>query len=100
MKVWIQKWEEAESGWGSRPDGYTVHRTEADIRRFFDAMRAKEAARGYGPNNVPESYTRLCGKAYEAEITDEQEILKLETCGHGYWGSGGNKYPPSSHAWG
>ena len=97
MNVWIQKWEESERGWGTRPDGYTVHSSRGDVDAFFQAMRASEAEKGHGAGNPPDEYSRPVGSPYEAKITDQALVDKLEASEHGCWGSGGNAYPPSIH---
>lgn len=39
------RWTESEAGWGQRPDGFTVHRDEAEVKRYIDAYWAAEKAR-------------------------------------------------------
>lgn len=91
--VWIQKWEESEAGWGTRPDGYTIHARKEDITAFLDRMRLQEASAGFGPDNVPETYSRPCGRPYQAEITEAVTLAKLSSSEHGIWGPNGNRYP-------
>ncbi len=47
-----QVWEESESGWGTRPDGYSLHLTDDDrkafIKEYWDGM----------PKMVPDEYSR------------------------------------------
>ena len=97
MKVWIQKWEESERGWGTRPDGYTLHKSRGDINLYLKAMRDRETAwmkqTGSAPNYVPDEYSRPCGEPYEADITDEALLKKLDESEHGCWGNTGNRYP-------
>ena len=54
----VQKWEESERGWGSRPDGYSLHLTDADrrayITEYWDGM----------PDEVPDEYSRPDGTPY------------------------------------
>lgn len=63
--VIVQKWEESERGWGSRPDGYSLHLTEehrvAYIKAYWDRM----------PDEPPDEYSRPDGSLYEAEIPIE-----------------------------
>lgn len=92
--VWIQKWEESEAGWGVRPDGYTIHARREDITAFLDRMRLREAAAGFGPDNVPHEYTRPSGEPYQAEIVDPVVLAQLTTSENGMWGPGRNNYPP------
>ncbi len=54
----VQKWEESERGWGCRPDGYSLHRPDADrvafIREYWDRM----------PDEAPDEYSRPDGAPY------------------------------------
>ena len=97
MKIWVQKWEESERGWGTRPDGYTIHKSQKDIGLYLKAMRDQETAwaiqAGGGAVFVPDEYSRPSGNPYEAEITDVALIQKLEGSQYGCRGSG--SYPPS-----
>lgn len=34
-QVIVQKWEESERGWGTRPDGYSIHPDDAARKRFM-----------------------------------------------------------------
>ena len=67
-----QQWEESERGWGARPDGYSLHLTQKDldsyVKSYWDAM----------PNEVPEEYSRPCGKPYLVKVGDKKfkEIKK------------------------
>ncbi len=90
--LWVQKWEESEAGWGTRPDGYTLHRSKSDIDAFLGAMRDREAAKGYGPGNPPPEYNRPCGEPYEMSTTDEVLYQKVVSSPNGLWGHG--DYPP------
>ena len=88
MKYIIQKWEESERGWGTRPDGFSIHKTDADriqyIRNYSKSL----------PDEAPDEYSRLDGTPYEVELTDEQ--LK-ELVGEGNYSFGwrvfSRKYP-------
>lgn len=86
MRVWVQKWEESEAGWGCRPDGFTLHAKKEHIDEFLKDMRAREM-KGQPPGYVPEEYSRPCGEPYEAEI--EEPALKKGS--KGVWGHG--EYP-------
>lgn len=63
--VIVQKWEESELDWGTRPDGYSLHLTEPDrlafIQEYWDGM----------PAETPEEYSRPDGTAYLAEVSRE-----------------------------
>ena len=61
-EVIVQKWEESELGWGTRPDGYSLHMTDADreafITEYWDGM----------PDEVQDEYTRPDGTSYKATV--------------------------------
>lgn len=63
--VVVQKWEESELGWGTRPDGFSLHLTDADrksfIKAYWDSM----------PNAVPDEYSRPDGDPYEIQVDDK-----------------------------
>lgn len=71
-----QEWLESERGWGIRPDGYSLHVSEADrvafIREYWDRM----------PDHVPDEYSRPCGNP---ELVDIDEALydELKTSRNG-----------------
>lgn len=82
----VQKWEESERGWGSRPDGFTLHLNEADrrafIRAYWDTM----------PDEVPDEYSRPSGTPYEWNA-DEATYARVQASTNGTWGHG---TPPGS----
>lgn len=57
----VQKWTESERGWGCRPDGYSLHLSEADraafIKTYWDGM----------PDEVPDEYSHPDGTPYTFE---------------------------------
>jgi hypothetical protein len=52
MNAFVMEWLESEKGWGTRPDGYSLHPTkeacEQYIRNYWLTM----------PNEVPDEYSR------------------------------------------
>lgn len=62
VRVIVQKWEESERGWGTRPDGYSIHPDEDALFRYIEAYRAKL------PEEIPDEYERPCGTPYLAEV--------------------------------
>lgn len=85
--LWVQKWEEVESGWGTRPDGYTLHRQKEDIAAFLVEVQKRQAAQGHG------DYSRLDGDPYEWDCADEKLVEKVLNSPNGIWGPGGNNAP-------
>jgi len=67
--VVLQEWLESERGWGTRPDGCSLHRDEESRERFIA---------GYWqgmPDAVPDEYSRPIGEptiAYVDKKTYEQ----------------------------
>lgn len=93
MKVWIQKWEESERDWGTRPDGFTVHARREDIAAFVKVLREREQ-KGHSAGWVPDEYSRPCGAPYVADIQDPEFLKRLTAVPHGLWGQG--REPPSA----
>lgn len=62
-----QNWREFERGWGSRPDGYTLHLDEAGRERFVDEFLRKQDQRAGG--HVPDEYSRPWGDATIVEVS-------------------------------
>lgn len=81
--VLCQCWEESERGWGTRPDGYSLHRSEEDLRRFirryWDSMPDDNSP-------IPYEYSRPVGDPYLALVSKEfyDKLLNSENP-HGCW---------------
>ena len=60
--VVVQKWEESEAGFGTRPDGFSLHLSEADreafIKDYWDSM----------PDETQPEYSRPDGTPYLADV--------------------------------
>lgn len=65
--VIAQKWEESELGWGTRPDGFSIHLSEEDRQKFVQNYWADM------PQKLPDTYSRPVGVA--KEISVESELL-------------------------
>ena len=63
--VVCQKWEESERGWGTRPDGYSLHLSDTDREAFI-----KDYWAGM-PNAVPDEYSRPDGTPYVCDADSE-----------------------------
>lgn len=88
-EVIVQKWEESERGWGSRPDGFSLHLTDEDRKAYI-----KEYWAGM-PKETPDEYERPDGTPYKAEVSDSV-FAKVKASKNGirdyhneYPGSGG-----------
>lgn len=74
--VIVQKWEESEEGWGTRPDGYSLHLSDKDrgqfIEDYWDSM----------PDEVQEEYSRPDGEPYRATVLARLfNKVKKSSCG-------------------
>jgi hypothetical protein len=67
-KVICQKWEESERGWGTRPDGYSLHVDEAARLRFVAEFWRKQKQR-LG-EETPDEYSRQCGAPFACPVSD------------------------------
>lgn len=85
-----QNWTESERGWGTRPDGYTLHFAEscrlAFIKEYWDGM----------PDEVPDEYSRSEGEPFVVRI-DEEHYQALDKDkregGNGIWGAYNGRIP-------
>lgn len=86
-KVICQQWEETERGWGTRPDGYSMHLTEEDRAAFVKAYYAEFN----NEDKAPDCYTRTSGEPFEMEIDESthSDLLARRIRGQvGIWGDG------------
>ena len=62
LEIICQDWLESERGWGTRPDGYSLHLTLGDrdnyVKNYWDKM----------PDSVPDEYSRPEGNPYKKEV--------------------------------
>lgn len=65
--VIVQNWEESERGWGTRPDGFTVHINREQHRLYVDWYY-----KTFNSETVaPDEYTRVSGDPMEIEVPHE-----------------------------
>lgn len=74
--AYCQKWEESERGWGTRPDGYCLHKTREEVDRYIKQYWESL------PNTVgvPDEYDRPYGEPYACEV-DQETYDKLQEVG-------------------
>lgn len=65
--VFVQNWEESERGWGTRPDGFTVHISKEQWHTYVDWYNTTFNSE----KTIPDEYTRVCGKPREVQVSDE-----------------------------
>lgn len=84
--VLAQDWEESERGWGTRPDGFTLHLTldahKAYVEAFWKRQRAQLG------EATPDEYTRTCGDPKLVEVSEKiyRKLVKHKAK-NGLWGS-------------
>lgn len=82
--VVLQLWEESERGWGVRPDGFTLHLTMEDHKRFVaDFWKRQKEVCG---EETPDEYTRTCGDPKSITVGPETfNRLVAAQSDHGIW---------------
>lgn len=72
--AFLDTWTESESGWGQRPDGCTIHLTEADYKKYVNAYWNRM------PKSVPDEYSRPDGRLREVVLSDKlfKEVKKTK----------------------
>ncbi|QQG45187.1 MAG: hypothetical protein HYW89_04285 [Candidatus Sungiibacteriota bacterium] len=91
-RVVCQKWLESERGWGTRPDGYSLHLTDKEreqfIKEYWDRM----------PDQAPDEYSRDDGDPYVCEVS-EAIFKKIKESRNGIrcWGTA--PYPGGTDGW-
>lgn len=76
-RVWCQGWEESERGWGTRPDGYSLHLTQEDVKLYIKAYADSL------PPEVPDEYSRPAGSPYETFVSASTYRRIQRATGHG-----------------
>lgn len=64
-RLLCQKWLESEQGWGTRPDGYSLHMNDLDRETYVDEYWETM------PKEVPQEYSRPDGTAYWCPVSEE-----------------------------
>lgn len=64
--VYCQNWLETEAGWGQRSDGYSLHLTEEDGKKYIADYW------GTMPDSTPSEYSKPQGDIYRAFINEEE----------------------------
>lgn len=88
-EIVCQKWEESERGWGTRPDGFSLHVSLESLGRYIRTYNATM------PPVAPSEYSRPDGIPYPVGVSDEilQEVTESDDgvryYGNNYPGSGG-----------
>lgn len=79
-EVMCQTWEESEKGWGTRPDGFSLHVTMSGLKEYITAYWQQM------PNEAPDEYSRPSGAPYRTGAADSILCLLEENGGsQRYW---------------
>ena len=63
----LQAWEESEQGWGTRPDGYSLHTDTTQLKKYLEKdQKQKEKSK-----TVPHEYSRTCGNPRVVMVNDD-----------------------------
>lgn len=75
-EAYMIPWEESERGWGTRPDGCSLHTSEEESRLFVKEYNDTL------PDEVQDEYSRPAGKVRKVQLADEIHE-RLEKLGDG-----------------
>lgn len=82
--VVCQLWDESERGFGRRPDGWSVHKSEVDHKAFCKEYWDRQPK---GP--APAEYTAECGSPFLMDLDARSKLYKsLMKSKNGVWGEG------------
>lgn len=70
VEIVQMSWEESERGWGTRPDGYSIHKSVADCQQFVKEYWDKM------PDAVPDEYSRPAGTPYAVSVDSTSQTYK------------------------
>jgi hypothetical protein len=70
------KWIESERGWGTRPDGYSLHNRMEDYRAFVAEYWASM------PSSTPDEYSRPLEQPHSVTVT-HQLYAQIQTSNNG-----------------
>ena len=69
MKVFYETWTESERGWGTRPDGCSLHIDKAERDRYVKEYWDKQPS-----GEPPDEYSRPDGGGEYIEIPDDHPV--------------------------
>lgn len=67
LALYAIEWEESERGWGTRPDGFSFHRSPEEATQYLNEFYARQ------PKEVPDEYSRPINKV--AKLIEVSESL-------------------------
>lgn len=77
---YIETWTESERGWGTRPDGISIHKSKEDYQIYMEKFCKEQSS------EVPDEYSRADSKLRVANISDRlYEKMTLSKNGIRIW---------------
>lgn len=68
-----QEWEESERGWGTRPDGFSLHLDAEHHKKYVVEANKRQhefyKSHGLAEGHVPDEYTRVSGDPVTVNVT-------------------------------
>lgn len=94
--VVLQTWTESESGWGCRPDGWSLHLSLDDCKKFIAAHDRRQheyfLSTGLKEGQVPAEYTRADDG--NTLVTVSSRVYRKMVKRSNYYGINGNGNNP------
>lgn len=66
----IQMWLESERGWGTRPDGFSIHLSNTNCKKYCEEYWVEEKKRNAKSLYAPDEYSREDGEPKVIEVQD------------------------------
>ncbi|NCQ51521.1 hypothetical protein GW796_06425 [archaeon] len=73
FSLYAIEWEESERGWGTRPDGFSFHRSVEEAEEYLKDFISKQ------PKEVPDEYSRPVGKAKLMEVSEDLHEFVMQS---------------------
>ena len=72
--ILLQFWEESERGWGTRPDGASLHINISSLKNYNENIYMDRDS-----SQIPNEYDRIVGSPIEACVSDDlYNIVSIE----------------------
>jgi hypothetical protein len=75
QKLFVVEWEEYEKGWGPRPDGYSVHVSEANRAAYVE---------NYGSTPQSSIHSSMPLRKFEIDNPSSELLQKVSASPNGY----------------
>jgi len=91
ISVFCQDWEESERGWGTRPDGHTLHLTKEahreHVKNFYDNQHKIFLDHGLKEGDTPDEYTRIGNGFRQIAVRHDtwEKVRDADAEGKPYW---------------